>query len=255
METAKKTPGVEVILLDAMYTIFEAKGGRKGLLAKVFSDALKKPISANRLWKVHQDVRREMPASADFRGNWTRWNIEILRRYGVEDNENSRKLMDHIHHRILGDVSLYEVRPDMRELVEWLCIQSGLKVVIATNQHDHWLKQLMQSFNWMEQYFPDELVLTSDSLSTPTETVAKPSLDYYRRVLERLGVQDPASVIMVGNSHRNDAPAAKLGIRVILFDRTQRKPKRRHVITNGREYEYLVCNSPEVIRGQILAAK
>lgn len=252
MEAAKKALGVEVVLLDAMYTIFEAKGGRKELLATVFSEALRKKISPARLWKVHQEIRSSMSASADFRGNWTRWNIEILRRYGISDEETSRKLIDHIHHRILGDISLYEVRQDMREMIEWLCARKDLKVALATNQHDHWLKQLMQAFS-MEKYFLDEdLVLTSDRLSTPTETVAKPSVDFYRRVLERFGVHDPSRVIMVGNSHRNDAPAAKLGIRVILFDRTQKKPIRRHVIG---EYEYLVCNSPEGIRELILAAK
>ena len=55
----KKNSRVEIVLFDAMYTIFEAKKGRKKLLERVFTDALKVNIEPEALWNAHREIRRK----------------------------------------------------------------------------------------------------------------------------------------------------------------------------------------------------
>jgi FMN phosphatase YigB (HAD superfamily) len=47
-------------------------------------------------------------------------------------------------------------------------------------------------------------------------TRSKPRTEYYRELLDKLGVQ-PHECLMIGNDARNDAPASRLGIAVYLI--------------------------------------
>jgi FMN phosphatase YigB (HAD superfamily) len=55
-----------------------------------------------------------------------------------------------------------------------------------------------------------------------TMSRSKPRVDYYRELLEKLGVR-PHQCVMIGNDARNDAPASALGIPVYLIDVDPRK--------------------------------
>jgi len=55
-----------------------------------------------------------------------------------------------------------------------------------------------------------------------TMSRSKPRVDYYRELLEKLGVE-PQHCVMIGNDARNDVPATALGIPVYLIDEDPRQ--------------------------------
>ena len=101
--------------------------------------------------------------------------------------------------------------PASAELVRWLKDQ-GVRLVLATNplfprvatvQRIRWAGLDPQDF---------ELVSTFEDFRH-----CKPNPDYYREVLERLGL-DPAKCVMVGNDGVEDVAATQAGLEVFLLE-------------------------------------
>lgn len=100
-------------------------------------------------------------------------------------------------------------RPESAGLVA-AALERGLKVVIATNPLFP-RTAIEQRLDWAGvpvDRFDYALVTTYENMHA-----TKPQLDYYREILDMIGVQ-PGEALMVGDDWKNDiAPAAALGIR------------------------------------------
>lgn len=104
-----------------------------------------------------------------------------------------------------GEDDLYpDVRPAMATL-----LQRGYRLAIFGNQPAHRTAEL-RALN-----LPAEVIAMSGEMH-----VAKPSPEFFARVLELLGDPEPASVVMVGDRVDNDVlPALAAGMRAVWIRR------------------------------------
>ncbi|WP_225728803.1 MULTISPECIES: HAD family hydrolase [unclassified Nocardia] len=84
--------------------------------------------------------------------------------------------------------------------------------VIATNPL--WPRETVETRLRWGGYDPAafELITSGDTMRR-----SKPSIEFYRELLDRLGAR-PRDCVMIGNDAANDAPAAELGIPVFLVN-------------------------------------
>lgn len=122
-------------------------------------------------------------------------------------NIDPEALEDEHEHRY-GGFEPHDVYDDVRPCLADLAAQ-GLRVVLAGNQPRRRGPQLER----LE--LPCEVVLTSEELG-----VDKPDPAFFTAVLERIGVEDPARVLYVGDRVDNDVLAAgAVGMRTCWLQR------------------------------------
>lgn len=211
MAAVLPTRRIEALVFDAMYTVIEPKGcSRPRMNARVFSEELKIAVNPRKLERVTRRVRENTGATAEFHRNWSEWNTKIVAELtGKPVEKVSREKAEAIHSRILSDVSLYEVREDMRELLRFA--KQHFRLAIGSNQSAEYLLPMVEAFGLRE--FFEERIFTSDELG-----VNKPNPDFFVRICQELQLA-PDRTCYIGNSVRNDISAAWLNIPVVLFDR------------------------------------
>lgn len=100
--------------------------------------------------------------------------------------------------------------PRSREVVE-LCREKGLRTILATNPLFPEIATRRRA-TWAGLEFDSFELVTTYANST----YCKPSLGYYREILDKLGVS-PEECLMVGNDVSDDMVAEGLGMKVFLL--------------------------------------
>lgn len=103
------------------------------------------------------------------------------------------------------------VRPDPRALAVVRDVRAaGIACYLATNQQDMRVELMRDALGYEdifdEQFYSAEL------------GVAKPDPAYFTRILEAVGITDPATAVFVDDNAANVAAAAGLGIRACRHD-------------------------------------
>lgn len=211
------TPKKRMVFFDAMYTMLEARGGRARLLAKVFREEAGIVVEPEKIWQTTIEIRHSKPTSSDYRRDWEKLNGEILVALGMSEEKVNLELCKRIQRRILYDVDLYTVKPDMKELIQEL-FTAGIVLGVVSNQDRAAMENMMRLTDiW--QHFQEKYIFTADRIGAPGETVSKPHEKFWKLVQEHVGLP-PEDIVIVGNSLRNDAPAVRFGHPVILFNRS-----------------------------------
>lgn len=212
MKNNQNLASVEAVLLDGMYTLIEPKGSRAELLAALFSEETGRRVSATKLWRITEQVRKEMAVASGGPIDWRLANRLIFERYGLQPLGDMDKACERMHRRVLYDFRLYEIKPDMRQLVQKLA-SLPLALGIDSNQDQAGLEIMLEQMR-VRRYFKSQYIFSSQRL----RDIPKPRLKHFRMIFESLG-RAPSSIVLIGNNLRNDAPAARLGERVIIFSR------------------------------------
>ncbi|MDO8621880.1 MAG: HAD family hydrolase [bacterium] len=203
---------VEVVCFDAIKTLFEPIGTFQELLARVIREETGIDMAPDELWALQQEIRGQFPRSGqDMEDYWPRINYHLLVRLGFT-NGDLMKVAKRIHERIIGDGTLYAVRPDMRELVAWAA-QRVRAIAIASNHRQTALLKLLREHDIAECF--GNRIFTSSRVKHP-----KPSKKFFQAIRRSLGLRHVSQLGLVGNSLENDLPAAHLGIRTVILDRS-----------------------------------
>lgn len=115
--------------------------------------------------------------------------------------------------------------PEGMELLRWAQRTNRFRIVLATNPV--WPLEIVKlRLGWGGFAVEDFEWITHGG----NMHAVKPSLDYYREILDRLDAE-PQECLLVGDSARKDLPAHELGIQVFLLDRahTSRPDEGVHV--------------------------
>lgn len=205
------TDRVEVVCFDAIFTLFEPIGTRQELLARIIREETGIDKAPDELWALQQEIRGQAPRSGqDMEEYWPRINHQLLLRLGLTNGD--LRIATRIHDRHIGDGTLYAVRPDMRELIAWAA-QRVRAIAIASNQRQTTLIKLLREHGILEHF--GNRVFTSSRVRHP-----KPSRRFFQTIRRSLGLRHVNQLGLVGNSLENDAPAAYLGIRTVILDRS-----------------------------------
>ncbi|MFH1098658.1 MAG: HAD family hydrolase [Candidatus Uhrbacteria bacterium] len=203
--------GVEVVCFDAMFTLIEPRGTKDELLTRILHDEAGFRITPAELAEVIQGFRRAHPrAGEDMSRYWPRMNRILLHQLGVKGNLWA--IARRMHDRVLTDVNLYEVRADMRSLLQWASAEN-IAIAMVSNQRHRTLRRLLQELR-INRHFVGR-VLTSSRMQHP-----KPSRRFFVAVSRALSLRHMRQMALVGNSIENDAPATMFGIRVAILDRS-----------------------------------
>ncbi|MBI4450010.1 HAD family hydrolase [Candidatus Uhrbacteria bacterium] len=203
---------VEVVCFDAINTILEPKGGRQALLARIVKKVTGIDVAPDVLWAKQQEIRSRYPRSGqDMEEYFPRTNVHFLREIGISNGDLTTAAR-RVHEGVIGDFDEYEVRDDMRELIMWTA--SRVKAIaIASNHRQSTLLKLLREYGIAEHF--GNRVFTSSRVRHP-----KPSKKFFQAIRRALGLRYVSQLGLVGNSLVNDAPAAHLGIRTVILDRS-----------------------------------
>lgn len=202
---------VEGLLFDAINTALEPVGSRQELLARIVREETHIDLAPDELWRIQQEIRGQIPRSGqDMEDYWPRINVHLVERIGYR-NGDPTVVAKRIHDRCIGDATLYAVRDDMRELIAWASRRVRI-IAIASNQRQQTLIGLLQAHGIAECF---NRVFTSERLGH-----SKPSRRFFQGIRRSLRLKRLSQLALVGNSLENDAPAARLGIRTMIFDRS-----------------------------------
>lgn len=203
---------VEGLLFDAVNTTLEPVGSRQELLARVVNRVTHIDVPPDELWRIQQEIRGRFPRSGqDMEEHWPRINVPLVERIGYRNGDPTVAAKE-IHDLIIGDPEQYAVRDDMRELIVWAAARVRI-IAIASNQRQQTLLGLLRAHGIAECF--GNRVFTSQRLGHP-----KPSRRFFQGIRRSLQLKHLSQLALVGNSLENDAPAAQLGIRTMLLDRS-----------------------------------
>lgn len=138
---------------------------------------------------------------------WTKWNLKILRRVGIQKNNEflARKIDE-----LWWEYDELEAYPDVVETLTQL-ENRGIKTGIVTNVVERDFKQILRKFPW-SKYFA--VVVGVDTCKK-----AKPNPEIFLYTVNQLHVH-PDETVFVGDSLKNDYEGAeKAGLRPLLIDR------------------------------------
>ncbi|MBI4434360.1 HAD family hydrolase [Candidatus Uhrbacteria bacterium] len=206
---------VGAVGFDATHTLLEAVASRPALEAKILKDVSGIDVDPDTLWTFITELKRQHPRSGrDMDEYWPPLNRMLLEHVGASGDLDRMALRMHEQH--YDDASLYCVRDDMRELLEWAAPLVSL--VVLSNQQQGRLIGLLRHHDVL-RYFENggrgTRVYTSGHIKH-----SKPSREYLRAVARKLRLKSVRELILVGNSLENDAQAAKLGVRTAILDRS-----------------------------------
>lgn len=215
------------VCLDAMFTMLEPANiladptiARAELEAKIFQDVTGVSVSsAEEHMVLVTSLKRQHPRSGKDMGQyWPPLNRMLLEYYHVTGDLDA--MARAIHDRHYDDPSLYTVRDDMRELLEWVTKEVGIVAAIASNQKQKRLIELLRHHDVLK-YFESgsrgTRVFTSERLGA-----SKPSRRFLQRLAQKLGLSSIRELVLIGNSLENDAQAAKFGVKTAIYDRSGR---------------------------------
>lgn len=218
LEPDARFASLRVVALDAVGTVMEpvpsvgevyhrigAKFGSgktleevAGSFKKAFADTESSPEHAS---EVHQD-----PWWTSEEEEFRRWK-NIVRM--VLDDVVSSELCFRELHEHFAHPRAWRIFPDVAPTLDILR-QRGLRVVLASNFDDR-LHSVCKG---------SDVLRSLDACFISSELgVRKPSLNFYRRMLECLNVA-PHELLMIGDDPRNDIlPPQRLNIPALLLDR------------------------------------
>ncbi|MDP3771014.1 MAG: HAD family hydrolase, partial [bacterium] len=211
---------IEAVAFDAMFTIFQPRTTRPELNARVLYDVARIRVDPEEFDAILARLRSEHPRlrGEDMDAYWTHLNAETLtvlrpRKFTPRD---ARKIGHAMHRKTLSDASLYEVRPEMRELLAQT--RERVPLAIASNQRHRALLAHVRAAG-IEGLFGPHLY-ASGRIGSP-----KPSRHFWHVVRAGLGCHSFAAIAYVGNSVQNDVELAhQYGAPVALLDRTRAIP-------------------------------
>ena len=200
-----------LVMVDAMFTLLvTARGSRNRLTTKIYCEHAH--IGADNSRRILQAINiARLRFSSELLDDdyWVHVNIDVLR--GLQpDWELARQAeaAGQIHHRFLSDTDLFAVDTKLLTAVCELK-QRGARLVIASNQRQVTLLQLLRHFEVLQHF---DAVYTSEELG-----VRKPNAGFWEQILKAENVR-PEAALHIGNSPRSDAGAARLGIRTLIRD-------------------------------------
>lgn len=118
------------------------------------------------------------------------------------------RLLSADHEARLGGLNPHDLYADVGSCLDALA-EADVRVILAGNQPAIRRRQI-EAFN-----LRCDLVVTSEELEA-----AKPDLQFFRRLMDRAGIDDPADVLYVGDRVDNDViPAAMFGMRTCWLRR------------------------------------
>lgn len=244
----QKTRRVELVLLDVMFTILSAIGSRAEHLARLLQKVIKISVDPDAVWRAVTKYRQLHPrAGQDMGLYWPKINRLALSDM-CQHGHLPPWVMLHLdryaaawHEEHYSEGTEYEIRADMRALLEW-CVGSQIPIGIASNQSHVRLVQLLREHDVL-RYFSDaqredQHVYTSERLC-----VAKPSRTFFQEIRKRENavrktegracIESIRQFALIGNSIENDGKAADLGIPVCIIDTSGKLVEASSTITAG----------------------
>ena len=165
-------------------------------------------------WRFLKTLKEILPQVRANGGEHT--NHELLVRLVAERLDCAREAIDARLRRLAGSGfpllrRCFYPQPEAGTLVGALAAR-GLRQIVATNPL--WpLDTVLARLAWGRiDTARFAFIASGESISR-----SKPQVDYYRGLLDLLGLR-PQECVMIGNDARNDAPASALGIPVYLLD-------------------------------------
>lgn len=210
------------VLMDAMNTVFEPLYRRDVQLEMVYNWILAwydRPLRVSnpqRLWKLfgHFRAQREPTSARWYAADWASVHQRVIAEYfALPTSMVPLGMGQKIHHAMLGDLALYHVRADMRHFIEALA-DRRVRLFLVTNQHTASVTNFVRHFG-LGRLFTD--IIDSEFLQ-----LLKRDAAFWPFVIQQHLRLDPARVVVIGNSLKNDGPARKTGARVLLFSRNGR---------------------------------
>jgi len=161
---------------------------------------------------VVERIRHYMERRMGFEKNLAReLRQEYVKKYGstlrglmMHQNINPEEYLEYVH-----DVGVEERVPPRPELAELLRVIPFEKAIFTSGHRPHALRDLRCL--GVEQFFPRIFDITF------TRYIPKPNPEPYRQVLESLGLEGPACM-MVEDLPANLRPAKEMGMSTVLVD-------------------------------------
>jgi HAD superfamily hydrolase (TIGR01549 family) len=214
----------DVLMLDAMNTVFLAKGGKYHLyqeflrtlgievetprLAEVFA---RKRAQFESLAKIERREGREV----DVEEMWSKINASIVTEFAQgRISGSAEEIGRRIHNEFQGNPNGFRVHEDMRQFLK--IAHGKILIAIASNHQKDYLPKFISSFN-LEHLVGR--VFTSEELG-----FEKPDPRFFYGIIKELSAimpgLKPDRVLMVGNNPVNDISGAKeAGIKhAVLLD-------------------------------------
>ena len=159
---------------------------------------------------------------------WMHLYRRLLKELGVEDESLARRLFE-----VFSSSASYklfdDVQPTLRAIEE-----SGYRMGLISN-FERWLEEMLVELEVGHHFEP--------AIISGIEGIEKPDPGIYELALEKAGVA-PENAVHVGDSPEMDVkPAASIGIRGILIDRSDRYRQSEHMrVTSLEEIPPLLGN-------------
>lgn len=205
---------IKALGLDVMGTLVEPKQARVEHILSIYRTWLPGVETGQLLRVLKRARKRHLQADyLDSRSRWIAINLEVLERCGKPDRTTEDALV--IHDRFTTDPTIYEVRPDMREFLEWA--KSRVELAVISNQPRCEIERFLRHHDVLH-YFDRRIIAAEEVRSW------KPSQRFFRRAVSELGYH-PREIVHVGNSLQHDVPGAKV-VRTIIIVREGVMPRR-----------------------------
>lgn len=207
---------VNIVFFDLMHTVLAARPSLGMQFARIYREVAGIRVGAHEALCVTERIHLATPRTNDPDADWTAMNRRILAELAHQPLEEiPLEVARAIRPRVMQERGNYGVRHAMRALLGYLVRRVPLG--IASTQEWNTLQEMLDYFR-VRRYFRDDLIFTSDRISHQNEPVDKPTATFWRVVRVRVGIDDPRSLPLVGNSLRTDAPATRFGHPVVLLD-------------------------------------
>jgi HAD superfamily hydrolase (TIGR01549 family) len=214
----------DVIMLDAMDTIFVSKAGKYAVNREILSN-LGIEATEERVREVYEDQREYFEAHSSAFGR-ERWSLidggivnalasEEVRNKLVKEYGSLKEVGAWINDQFLGNPKYFAVPDHMRRFLEAVHSE-GLLVVIASNHETEKLSSFVSHFGL------DGLIdVTCSSEELRCE---KPDPKFFFKIVDKINgiyhkAHNPGRILMIGDELENDINCAtKAGITPILVD-------------------------------------
>ena len=208
---------LQAVLFDLMRTLVAPLGTYGEQLAHVYHVVGGVLTDPDRALAVTEEVRQRTQRTDHPENDWAIMNRKILAILAsVPLAEIPIAIAQQVRPRLMSDPDLYQVRPEMRALLEHLGTRVPLG--LASNYDGRVVDHFLDHFD-LRRYFRGELIFVSGRIAGAKRFVDKPTAEFWQIVRATIGCPDnPRVVALVDDDTRVAVPVARFGHPVALLD-------------------------------------